>query len=76
MAISKPIIFEESRRGGGGGKNFRGSKLFQGDGSKLHFSIETYRTRYSPAGGGGVQTPCPPLDSCIAYVHVSMFVAF
>ena len=50
------IIFEESRRGGGV-TNFRGSNLFQGDGAKLHFSIETCRTRCSP---GGSRLPVPP----------------
>ena len=67
------IIFEESRRGGGV-KNFRGSKLFQGDGTKLHFSIETYRTRYSP-GGGGSRLPAPlwiralPMCTCPCLWH-------
>ena len=48
------IIFEESRRGV---TNLGGSSLFQGDGAKLHFSIETYRTRCSP----GVPDSLPPL---------------
>ena len=66
------IIFEESRRGG---HKFQGVHLFfQGDGAKLHFSIETYRTRCSPGGGGGGGGGGD--GSRIAYVHVSMFVVF
>ena len=61
------IIFEESRRGGS--KYFRGSKLFQGDGAKLLFSIETYRTHCSP--GGPDSLPPSGFVHCLcARVHV------
>ena len=65
------IIFEESRRGWGV-TNFRGSNLFQGDGAKLHFSIETYKTRCSP---GGSRLPAPfwiralPMCTCPCLWH-------
>ena len=56
--------------GGGGGSHISGVNLFQGDGAKLHFSIETYTACCFP----GVPDSLPPLDPRIAYV--SMFVTF
>ena len=71
MFISKKLFLPESKRGGGGGvKNVRRSNLFQGDGAQLLFF---YRTCCFPGGSG---LPVPPLDSRIAYVHVSLFLAF
>ena len=67
--FKETIIFPESNRGGGskmtGGPTF--SKVM---GPNCFFF---YRTCCSPGGSG---LPVPPLDSRIAYVHVSMFVAF
>ena len=70
MFISKKLSFFQSPSRGGGGQNVRRSDLFQGDGALLLFF---YRTCCFPGGSG---LPVPPLDSRIAYVHVSMFVAF
>ena len=61
--------------GEGAFTNIRGSNLFHGDRGQNAFSIETYRTRCFP-GVSRLPAPPPPLDSRIAYVHVSMFVAF
>ena len=50
MLISKKLYFLKSPDRGV--THFRGSNPFQGDGAKLHFSIETYRTRCFPGGSG------------------------
>ena len=67
MVISKKLyIFEESRRGEGGG--VRGFNLFQGDGKPIELVVFQ--------GVPDSLPPPPPLDSGIAYVHVPMCVAF
>ena len=67
--FKETIIFPESKQGGGR-KNVRGSNLFQGDGAQLLFSIELVVFQ------GVLDSLYPHLDSRIASVHVSMFVAF
>ena len=69
MFISKKLYFFRVQAGRGV-KNVKRSNLFQDDGVQLLFSIELVVFQ----GGSGL--PVPPLDSRIAYVHVSMFVAF
>ena len=69
--FEETIIFEESRQGGG--SQISGGPTF----SKVMGPIAFfYRSLKNSLFSRGFQTPCPPLDSRIAYVHVSMFVAF
>ena len=54
----------------------RGSNIFQGGGggptfSNCLFSIETHITCDFP-GGGGVRTPCPPLDPHLSWLLSQM----
>ena len=67
--FKETIIFLESKQVG---QNVRGSNLFQGDGAQLLFSIDFIVIQGVPDS----LYPPPPLVSRIAYVHVSMFVAF
>ena len=69
--FKETIFFEESRQGV---THFRGSNLSKVMGQNCIF----YRNLYNSLFSRGFQTPCPPppLDLRIAYVHVSMFVAF
>ena len=68
MFISKKIYFFQSpSSGGGGGVKMSGGPTFSKVmGPNCFFSIERVVFQGSP----------PPLDSRIAYQHVSMFVAF
>ena len=73
--FKETIIFEEFRQGA---TNFSDPTYSKVMGPNCIFSIETNRARCFPGVvvGGGVSDSLPPLDSCIACVHVSMFVAF
>ena len=67
--FKETVIFPESKQGEGV-KNVRGSNLFQGGGAQLLFF------NIACCFPGIPDSLYPHLDSRIASVHVSMFVAF
>ena len=64
--FKETIIFQKSRQVG---YKFQGVQPFQGDGAKLHFSIETYRTCCFPGDPDSLTTSGSAHCLC-ACVHV------